>query len=64
VASRLKLSFWPDGTTSPRNYGYELWSFMKNDSGIQKLKGRIYNLRSLFLFYENKGSLLKMALLK
>jgi hypothetical protein len=22
VASRPKVSFWPDGSTSPRNYGW------------------------------------------
>jgi hypothetical protein len=24
VASRTKVRFWPDGSTSPENYGYQL----------------------------------------
>jgi hypothetical protein len=26
VASRPKVSFWPDGSTNPRNYGYQWYN--------------------------------------
>jgi hypothetical protein len=28
VASRPKVSFWPDGNTSPGNYGYQWYVFL------------------------------------